>query len=584
MQTLSDLISYQATKFKNQRLLNFKENGKWISFSSQEFLEKSFYFACGLREIGFVKGQTFAIFAYQNPLWLIADYGAILAGGITVPIFYNISKENLLFEIKDADVKFIFADQNILPHEEALKSLAVKIISYNIENKNYISLEDLILLGKKAAEARKYNLESFIKSAKEDELATIIYTSGSTGTPKGVELTHKNLISQIIATKEVFPLNSNSDKVLSFLPLAHVFERMVMSFYITQGIEIYFVDDVKKLGNFLQEVQPTLMTVVPRMLEKIFAKIKEGVDCANFAKKFIGQKAVQYAFLNHENQASSCKNKIIRKLFDVLVYKKFRHAMGGKMRMVICGGAALSQELELFYNNIGINLYCGYGLTETSPVLATNCPKAHKLGTIGKKFPGVELRIIDDGELLARGANVMRGYHNQPQKTAETIIEGWIRTGDLAQIDNEGFVKIIGRKKELFKTANGKYVSPVPIEQKLMQELGFLSGVVIVAEGKKFVSALLFPEFDLLKNFKAKLNCQERNNEEFLQSTNLQTFIEAGIAKVNAGLDHAEKVQKFAIISTPISTQNGEITPSMKLKRNVIEEKFKNVIEGFYKD
>jgi long-chain acyl-CoA synthetase len=178
----------------------------------------------------------------------------------------------------------------------------------------------------------------------------------------------------------------------------------------------------------------------------------------------------------------------------------------------------------------------------------------------------------------------MRGYHNQPQKTAETIIEGWIRTGDLAQIDNEGFVKIIGRKKELFKTANGKYVSPVPIEQKLMQELGFLSGVVIVAEGKKFVSALLFPEFDLLKNFKAKLNCQERNNEEFLQSTNLQTFIEAGIAKVNAGLDHAEKVQKFAIISTPISTQNGEITPSMKLKRNVIEEKFKNVIEGFYKD
>ena len=585
--TLSELILHQASLDFNPRLLNFKENNAWRSFSNQEFLQQSFYFACGLKEFGLQKNQTVAIFSYQNPLWLIADYGTILAGGVSVPIFHDISEENLNYELQDADIAYIFVDNpasfdaknnfnkaNFLATKLSQK---VKIISYNCEIKNSISFEGLISLGKKAVEEKKYDLTDLVKEAKPQDLATIIYTSGSTGRPKGVELTHDNLVSQIKATKQFFPLDDESDKALSFLPLAHIFERMVMSFYITQGIEIYFADDVKNVGSFLREVKPTLMTVVPRVLEKVFVKIKDGVDEANFVKKFLGQKALQRAMAKDVE----LKANYLDKVFDLLIYKKFRAALGGKMRMLICGGAPLAVEVERFYSNIGVKVYCGYGLTESSPVLTANCPQAHKFATIGKAFPGIELRLAPDGELLARGPNIMRGYHNEGEKTAAAIIDGWFYTGDLAQIDSEGFVKIIGRKKELFKTANGKYVRPVPIEQKLMQELGFLVGAIVIAEGRRFTSALLFPDFELLAKAKAKFSFTG-SDEEFLRSDILYKAVEAAVSKINDKLDHAEKIQKFAVITQPISIANGEITPSMKLKRNVLEERFKDVIEKFY--
>ncbi len=571
--TLSELIAFQASKFNNPRFLNFKEKNLWRSFSNQEFLENAFYFACGLREIGFQKNQTLAIFSYQNPIWLIVDYGTILAGGVTVPIFHNISQENLLYQLEDAKVQYIFSDQNVdLP-----KDLSLRIISYNFAKKNVMSFEELILLGKNAAAQKKYDLNSLLKIAQPQDLATIIYTSGSTGKPKGVELTHGNLVSQIKDTFEFFPLDQNSDKVLSFLPLAHVFERMVMSFYITQGVSIYFADDLRNLGPVLQEISPTLMTVVPRVLEKVFAKIKEGVEDANFVKKYLGRNAIKSALTNDPMARKTLEDKI----FDRLIYKKFRGALGGKMRMVICGGAALSKDLEYFYNNIGVGLYCGYGLTEASPVLAANCPKAVKIGSIGKKFPSVELALDSDGELLARGPNIMRGYHNAPQKTAEVIVDGWLKTGDLAQIDKNGFVTITGRKKELFKTANGKYVRPIPLEQKLVQELSFLLGAIIIAEGKKFTSALLFPDFEMLQKTKKRFNFSG-SDEEFIKTKILYDAANTAIATINSNIDHAEQIQKFAIITQPISIESGDITPSMKLKRNVLEEKFKDVIGGFY--
>lgn len=571
--TLSELILNQAFKINNPRLLNFKENGEWRSFSNQEFLEKSFYFACGLREIGLQKNQAVAIFSYQNPIWLIADYGTILAGGVSVPIFHDIAQDNLVYQLKDADAHYIFSDnKNVLQ----IKDFLPKIISYNFDAENGIGFEALILLGKQAAEKKKYDLNIFAKEARPQDLATIIYTSGSTGRPKGVELTHANLVSQIKATAKVFPLDHASDKALSFLPLAHIFERMVMSFYITQGIQIYFCDNIKNIGDLLKEVQPTLMTVVPRVLEKVFAKIKDGVDSAKFIKKILGRLALERALKKDVEQI-----KFIDQIFDCLVYKKFREALGKKMKMIICGGAPLSEDMERFYSNIKIKLYCGYGLTESSPVLAVNHVAAYKFGTIGKAFPSVELGLAQDGELVARGPNIMRGYRNDSDKTAATIIDGWFYTGDLAQIDEQGFVKIIGRKKELFKTANGKYVRPIPLEQKLVQELGFLLGAIIIAEGRKFVSVLLFPDFDLLKKHKAKFNFNG-GDVEFLESQILQDAVKSALERLNAGFDHAEQIQKFAIIATQISIATGEITPSMKLKRSVLENKFKDVIEKFY--
>lgn len=563
--TLVELIAYQAANFKNPHVLNFK--GK--SFSNQEFLDQAFYFACGLKEIGFKKNQTFATACVSDPNWLIVDFGAILAGGITVPIFYNISVENLIFEINDAQIKFAFTnDKKTVPDGINLEKI--------FDEKD---LQELISLGRKAAAEKKYNLEELIAAIKADDLATIIYTSGSTGTPKGVELTHHNLVSQIKATMEVFPLDSNSDIALSFLPLAHIFERMVMMFYLTQGIEIHFCDDIKNLGETLKTVRPTLMTSVPRMLEKVFTKIKDGAEQKKGLAKYLACKAINQAL----NKDVTHKKTFSDGFFDLLIYKKFRQALGGRMRMVICGGAALSEDMERFYRNIGVNIFCGYGLTETSPVLAVNHAKAYKFGTIGQAFPGVELKIADDCELLAKGPNIMRGYHNQPEKTAEAMAGEWFKTGDLAKIDAEGFVKIIGRKKELFKTANGKYVAPTPIEQKLIQELGFLIGTIIIAEGKKFVACLLFPDFEILGKFKKKMN-SDLSDEEFLKSDLLQKFTQEKIDKINQKLDHWQQIQKFYIAKEPISISSGDITPSMKLKRNVLEAKYKKAIDSFYQE
>ena len=570
--TISDLIAYQANNFKNPRALIFKEKNCIRAFSNQEFFEKIFYFACGLREIGFKKGQTFGNYSYQNPIWMIVDLGAILAGAITVPIFDNISNENLSYEINDAGIEFIFTDNDRF----LIADRQLKIISYGFKSENTISFEDLILLGKTAAAQKKYDFESLRQEANSDDLATIIYTSGSTGTPKGVELTHANLISQVLATHEFFPLNEQ-DVALSFLPLAHIFERMVMMYYLTQGITIYFADDIKNLGSALRENQPTLMTTVPRMLEKVFSRINENLDTANFFKNHLGKIAVKRALNKDVNLAPNFCDKI----FDVLVYKKFREALGGKMQMIICGGAALSEDLQRFYQNIGVNIFCGYGLTETSPVIAANCPKDHKIATVGKVFPGIEVKISGDGELLVAGPNVMRGYHNQIQKTAEIFDGKWLKTGDRAKLDDEGFLTITGRKKELFKNANGKYVSPIAIEQQLMQKIGFLLGAVVIAEGRKFTSALLFPDFEILGKIKEKLGFSG-SNEEFLKSQKLHDFVAAKIKEMNKNLNHWEEIQKFYIATRPISIESGDITPSMKLKRNVLEEKYKKEVDAFY--
>ncbi len=576
--TLSQFISFQSSKFKNSQALNFKEDGVLKSFSNQEFSKKIFQFACGLKELGFEENQTIANFSYQNPIWLIVDFAAILAGCVTVPIFHNISKENLIFQLKDAEVKYIFVDNEEFFNLIKDENLDLQVITYGFRKDGFESFEDIIALGQKAIEAKKYDFDELTSIKKPQDLATIIYTSGSTGRPKGVEITHNNLVSQIKATYKFFPLTKD-DVVLSYLPLAHIFERMVMMYYISQGVSVYFADDIKNLGPILKEVQPTLMTTVPRMLEKVFIKIKDGIDSASLIKKILGKAALNRALVKDVSSSKSFFDKI----YDKIIYGKFRQGLGGNMRMIICGGAALSEDMERFYHNVGIKIFPGYGLTETSPVISANCEVNYKFATVGKVFPDIEVKISDEKELLVKGPNVMRGYHNNIDTTNEVIKDGWLSTGDLAAIDDEGFLKIIGRKKELFKSANGKYVAPVPIEQKLVQQLGFLIGVVIIAEGKKFTSAILFPEYENLEQFKKRFGFAG-SDESFLDSKILENFVSQQIQDVNRDLNNWEQIRKFHIYKSQISIESGEITPSMKLKRNVLEEKCKNIIDEFYLD
>ena len=574
---LGELIKFQHQNFNNKNFLNFKENQEWRSFSNQDFYEKIIAFARGLEKLGLKRGQSLANYSYQNPIWLMVDLGAILAGAITVPIFNNISEDNLFYELVDSDAKFFFTDNEKICTKIKENFPEIIIIGYGFTSTLSINLEDL-LKNEESAFDNNFYVEDLFAKIKNDDIATIVYTSGSTDRPKGVEISHQALISQIKDSEAFFYLD-NLEVVLSYLPLAHIFERMVMMYYISKGLTIYFVDDIKNLGSFLKEIKPTLMTSVPRALEKVFARINNGVEEAKFLKKIIGKKALKRAL---QKDPLASKN-FIDKIFDKIIYQKFRQAMGGEMRMIICGGSSLSKELERFYWNIGVKIYCGYGLTECSPVLATNAPHQHKFTSVGKAFPSVKLKIAKDGELLASGINVMKKYHNNPQKTAETFDSEWFKTGDLAQIDEEGFVKIIGRKKEVFKTSNGKFVHPVLLEQKLVQELNFLIGTLVIAEGKNFVSALLFIDFDLLKNIKNKLKFDGENNQ-FFNSTILQNFIAQKIAIINKKLDNWEQIKKFKIIIEPISVESGEITPSLKLKRNVLERKFALEIDELYKE
>lgn len=580
--TLTGLVDFTNKHYHNPTAFNFKQDKKWVNISTQQFAQNVRALALALQKIGVKRNDGFGIASYQNPIWLMMDFASIASGAVSVPIFSNIAPQNLLFQIQDADVHFVFCDslENLQILQNSGRKFK-KIITHNFEfsGENIISFDELLNIGQEIDQKNPNLYQELTKEIKPEDLATIIYTSGSTGVPKGVEITHHNLVSQIRGATQFFHLHHQSDVALSFLPLAHIFERMVVCFYISTGISIYFADDIKNIGILMREVRPTLMTAVPRMLEKVFAKMKNKVDEASFIKRMIGNLAFTYA----KNKIVSRKSLVVSRIFNFLVYKKLRQAMGGRLRMIICGGAALSLDLEKFYQNIGIDLYVGYGTTESSPVISANCHQHHKTGTVGMPFPRVEVKINPDKELLARGENIMRGYHNNPEKTQQTIDKnGWLATGDLAEIDDEGFIKIIGRKKEMFKTANGKYVSPVPIEQALLGSWQLLSAALIIAENRKFVSCLLFLDFEILEKYKKKVGLENLNDKDFLNSAFIKTRAEKLIKNVNQDLNHWEQIQKFSIITQPISITTGELTPSMKLRRSFVEEKFKDMIEELY--
>ncbi|MFT5704001.1 MAG: long-chain acyl-CoA synthetase, partial [Rickettsiales bacterium] len=474
---LASLIDFLDQKYQNPKAFSSVKNGQSTNISTENFTKNIRHLTLSLNDLGIKKNDGFAIIAKPSHFWLQIDLAAIANGAFSVPIFPNISSENLLFEIKNSGAKFVFCDsmENLqIIHDSGAKFQKIIILDFETKGENIIKFEDLLKNGAELFQKSPNLFNQLTNQINENDLATIIYTSGSTGVPKGVEITHKNLISQINSTAKCFPLNKNEDVALSFLPLAHIFERMVVLFYVSQGISIHFADDVKNVGALLKEINPSLMTAVPRMLEKVFAKMQNGVNEASFIKKLIGKIAFHYApkfaqndfsksplrcaprnedvvnseseldmtslreaFTRHRNP----KKTLLYKILNRLVYKKLRAALGSKMRMIICGGAALSPDLEKFFLGIGINIYVGYGLTESSPVIAANFKNNHKLGSVGKAFPNVEVKLGEDNELLAKGANIMRGYHKEPFKTAQEIDEnGWLKTGDLAQIDADGFI------------------------------------------------------------------------------------------------------------------------------------------------
>ena len=410
--------------------------------------------------------------------------------------------------------------------------------------------------------------------ANPDDVFSIIYTSGNTGTPKGVMLSHKNIVTQLHDINKLIDL-PKGEVALSLLPLAHIFERTVMSYYLSRGISIYFVDDVLNVANLMKVVKPTIMTVVPRLLEKIFNKIKAQILEKPFFSRVIASLAFSYALKENLDKSS-----ILFKIYDKLVYSKFREIFGSRVDKLVSGGAPLSKEIAIFFVNIDVPVYQGYGMTEFSPVVSTNYPFANKVGSCGKVIPSAQIKITANNELLVRGDSLMLGYLNQEELTKNTIdSDGWLHTGDVAHLDEDGYLFIKSRIKDIFKTSTGEYVNAVEIEQRISKNR-YIEFAVVISQNRKYTTALLFVDKEKYENAK-KLN-KNLTIEEYYNKDDILRNISSHINSVNSGLNKWEKIVKFKILTNDISIETGELTPSMKISRSKIEEKYENIINSMY--
>ena len=570
--TYNELLFHIFNNHNNEYFLNYLSNGQYKNISVSDFKNKIICLSLVLKDLGIKQGDTVGIFANSSPFWLIFDFAIHEVGAISVPIFANISSINLNFEIKDSSMKYMFIDS-----QERLKDIEdenshLTFITHNfcIKEPNFYNFDEILVIGQQICDAKGFSNHE----AREDDIFSIIYTSGNTGTPKGVMLSHKNIVSQLHDINKLIDL-PKGEVSLSLLPLAHIFERTVMSYYLSRGISIYFVDDVLNVANLMKVVKPTIMTVVPRLLEKIFNKIKAQILEKPFFSRVIVSLAFSYALKENLDKSS-----ILFKIYDKLVYSKFREIFGSRVDKLISGGAPLSKEIAIFFVNIGVPVYQGYGLTEFSPVISTNYPNANKVGSCGKVLPSAEIKINEEKELLVKGPSLMKGYLNQEELTAKTIdSEGWLHTGDIASLDEDGYLFITSRAKEIFKTSTGEYVNAVAIEQKLSKNK-YIEFAVVISQNRKYTTALLF--VDKEKYNVAKKSNNNLNIEEYYNRSDIIKNISNYIENINKDLNQWEKIVNFKIITNDISIEGGELTPSMKVCRNVIEKKYEPIINSMY--
>lgn len=576
IQSFAALYTYIKALPENASFLNHRESNQWKTYSKTEFITAVRYLTLAFEAEGWREKQI-ALAIAPSVYWLMIDYALMLSGAVSVPLFTNISAKNMRFQIDDADLHTVFTQTKDQERIILKADRTITCIDVDTTDPERNSLDTFIKAGQKIDKKTPEKFDEILSRITPDDLITIVYTSGTSGLPKGVKLSHYNLISQVIDTAIKYKFDANTDKSLSFLPMAHIFERMVMHFYLSTGMSVYFADNVRNVGKLLRNVQPTIMTVVPRLLEKVCFKMHKKAMEGNPITRFIAM----IAFQNAQQKEPGSPKSWLDKLLDMLVYQKLRDSLGGYLRMMISGGAPLADDLYRFFLNIGIPLYQGYGLTEASPVICANAPGENKVGTCGKHFAHTEVKIDKDGELFARGPGIMKGYHNNPTATQEVIdADGWLRTGDLATMDDEGYITITGRSKELSKTSTGEYISIHYIEHLLMMS-GWFDHILIVGNNRPFVVALLMVDTGAAGEFAKKYGFQ--NIEEAVQSKRFQKVISQLITKIDKKLNHWEKIRDFHLITEPLTIENGDLTPSMKLARDYVQTRFKDEIENMYR-
>lgn len=587
---LFDCLAYHLERTPLDVMLAGKEGGQWKTYSTKETNEIVDKLCAGLLSLG-ISGNDMteegrdkvAILSKNRPEWLLVDLAVQKSGAILTPVYPTINVHELEFIFTDAQVKAVFVNDEELYHKVLSLKDKVPGLQYIFTFEHVPHAQHWKELLSLATPELVNSIPSITEKIKYEDVATILYTSGTTGTPKGVMLTHSNILSNVVACLPCFPPGENM-KALSFLPLNHIFEKMVSYLYLFRGISIYYAESLDTIGDNLKEVKPEMFTTVPRLLEKVYDKIMaKGHDLTGIKKKlFFWAHGLAEKFEINKNQGFWYNFQL--GLANKLIFSKWREALGNNLLCIVTGGAACQVRLIRIFTAARIPIMEGYGLTETSPVISVNRfqEKDRKFGTVGPLIDGVEVKIAEDGEILSKGPHIMLGYYKRPDLTAEAITDGWFHTGDIGTIVEGRFLKITDRKKELFKTSGGKYVAPLPIENKL-KESPFIEQVMVLGPERKFVGALIVPAFPQLREW-AKDNeiAPEVSNEDLLHDPKVIALFKDIVEGFNKYFNHVEQVKKFELLPNEWGIDTGEMTPKLSMKRKVITEKYRDAIERIY--
>ena len=582
---LFDFAHYAAAKHPRPDALNTKINGQWQSMSTVEFVAKSEKLACGLIDMGLQPGERVGIISANNRSeWNLCDQAILSAGCIDVPMYPTISQADYEFILTDSGMRFCFvSDVELRDKIEALRPgiPTLEAVFTFSPTEGSVCLDEVVA---RAKDSHCAELEARKAAVGEDDLATIIYTSGTTGTPKGVMLSHRNIASNAVAGAGRLPVGPTG-KALSFLPLCHSYERVCVYVYMTNGVGVYFAESMETIGDNLREVHPQVFTAVPRLLEKVYDKIMDKGKALTGIKRGLFFWAVGLAE-RYEHEGLSTLYYAQLKLARKLIFSKWQEALGGEVLAVASGAAALNPKLARIFAGAGINVQEGYGLTETSPILAVNLPtgRGHKLGTVGTAIEGVSLKLDTDGEILAKGPNVMMGYYKRPDLTAEVMTEdGWFRTGDIGELDSEGYLRITDRKKEIFKTAGGKYITPQAMENAFKMS-SFIEQCMVAGDNQKFPVLLIQPQYDFLKSWCSRKGIDWTSPAEMIADPRIIARFQREIDATNAQFGQWEKVKKFALTPDVWSIAAGHVTPTLKLRRKPILQRYAGLYEGLYEE
>lgn len=578
-----ELLDTSIAKYNKPDVFASKIKGEWQLVSAADFLQSINQLSLGLLSIGIKRGDKIAVISESRPEWNIVDFAIQQVGAIGVPLYPNITVEDYRYIFNDASIKLVFVgDADLLKKVQTAAKDAPSVQEIYCFDK-IIGSKHWKEVSESAKNEDVEKLESIKQSIKTDDLLTIIYTSGTTGNPKGVMLSHLNLISNFESCRDNFPIDETC-RALSFLPLNHVYERMVLYLYMSKGMSIYYAQNMATIADDLRDVKPQIFTTVPRLLEKVYDKIvAKGYELSGFKRK-IFLWALDLGLKYDPNQQFSAWYNFQLKWAQKLVFSKWQEALGGNIRMICSGAAALQPRLARVFWAAGIPVSEGYGMTETSPVIATNrvMPLDLRISTVGPIIDGTTVKIAEDGEILVKGPNVMLGYYNKPELTKEVIdADGWLHTGDIGKLDEGKYLKITDRKKEIFKTSGGKYVAPQVLENK-MKESVFIEQMMVVGESQKFPAALIIPEFVALRDWCKTQGIDYTTDAEIIKNQQVLKLIFSEISKFNKEFAQYEQVKKFTLLANPWTIEGGEVTPTLKPKRKVITAKYKDLIDRMY--